>query len=630
MRSEFHCCSTKSLVITFITVTLVAARSANSAEPREHFQRKGYPPDQAHHNLFAENDYPSAKQCAECHPKHFREWSVSPHAYAQLSPVFNSMQNAVKILTNGTNGDFCIRCHAPVGMERGEAVTMSNLDRHPAAREGVTCIVCHRVNRSYGKGSGRLKLVKGDITQPVFGPQGNAVLEEVIARPEEFGVLKNSPNASVRGREIHRDAVPFFTLTTPAFCGTCHDVFGPNGFRFEDAFSEFKSSPAAEEGTTCQDCHMGKVPGENKGYAFEPIARIGNKWTPPRKHTNHMIAGPDYSIVHPGLFPHNLEAIREEGDGETTLGLATMREWLQFDSDAGWGSEKFEKHLVDGYQFPKIWKDQAKRIEAHHIIQDQYQLLNEYRQRATQTLRAGYGLDTIQLVKSDAKGLRFRVRVFNRTNGHGTPTGFDSERLVYLNVVVWDSEGTIVFRSGDLDPNGDVRDTHSFYVHNGRLPLDRQLFSLQSKFITRNVRGGEREQILPIAISPGPLPFLRPSTQALNVLGRPLDARKQKRNIEVGGQRWAEYRVPMDRLTGRGPYSARVTMRAGMVPVNLVHRISIAGFDYGLSAREVAKRIVNGHYILYDQTVRLAGGENAQSKNRARPFRVSLFPWRNQ
>lgn len=582
--------------------------------------------EQAHYNLFAENQYPSAKQCARCHPTHFREWSVSPHAYAQLSPVFNSMQNAVKILTNGTNGDFCIRCHTPVGMERREPITMSNLDRHPVSREGVTCIVCHRVNQNYGKGAGRRKLVRGDLTQPVYGPQGSTVLAAAMANPEEYGVLKSSPYSTARGRDVHREAVPFFTMTTPAFCGTCHDVFGPNGFRLEDAFSEFKASPAAKEGTSCQDCHMGSVPGENGGYAREPIAKVGHKWTLPRKHTNHMIAGPDYSIIHPGLFPHNVEAIREEGDDAAT-GLATMREWLQFDGESGWGSDEFETNLPEGYEFPPAWKRQARRIEAHRIVEDQYELLDEYRIRATRTLQAGYRMDPIQDVSCDEDGLRFRVRVFNGTNGHGTPTGFDADRLVYLNVVVRDRNGTVVFQSGDLDPNGDVRDTHSFFVHNGRLPADRQLFSLQSKFITRNIRGGEREQILPIAVSPDPLPFLRPNTRALNVLGRPIDARKHKKNIEVNGERWAAYHVNSKQLTGFGPYYAKVTMRAGMVPANLIHRISIAGFDYGLSAKEVARRVVEGHYILHEQTVRLTGAStgNATSKSN-RAGRVRLFP----
>ncbi|MEO6970238.1 MAG: multiheme c-type cytochrome, partial [Chthoniobacterales bacterium] len=69
----------------------------------------------AHAQLLVENKFPSASTCATCHPTQFRQWSVSQHAYAQLSPVFNAFQATVDKMTAGTNGDFCIRCHTQVG-----------------------------------------------------------------------------------------------------------------------------------------------------------------------------------------------------------------------------------------------------------------------------------------------------------------------------------------------------------------------------------------------------------------------------------------------------------------------------------------------------------------------------------
>jgi hypothetical protein len=174
--------------------------------------------------------------------------------------------------------------------------------------------------------------------------------------------------------------------------------------------------------------------------------------------------------------------------------------------------------------------------------------------------------------------------------------------LVFLRVTVADRNGKIVFVSGDLDPNGDVRDSHSFYVHNDLLPLDRQLFSLQSRFITRNIRGGEREQILNLAFSLDPLPFFRPATRPFTVQGRPLGARKHKQNLEPNGHRWAKYRISRSQLTGCGPYFCRVQLIAGMVPVNLVHEISAMGFDYHLSAKEVAERVVQGHVVLHTRS----------------------------
>jgi len=565
-----------------------------------------YAVDQAHAACFVNDPFPSAKKCKECHPKHYREWSVSPHAYAQLSPVFNAMSNKLIKLNNGTLGDFCIRCHTPVGMALDEPINISNLCRKPASREGVTCVVCHRVNQAWGKGAGRLALVAGDIHSPVYGPLGHHVLRDVLANPDRYGVLKTRPDPEVRGRDIHGRVNRFFEMSTSSFCGSCHDVFAPNGFRLEDAFSEYKSSPAAKkERVSCQDCHMGKVPGQACGYHYEPVAHVGNVKTPGRKRTNHMMVGPDYPIIHPGLFPHNPEAVKDEGDDPLTAGLATMEEWLLFNHRAGWGTEEFEKQVPKGFVFPEPWDDPEMRKKARKIINDQMKLRAEADRQRHQILSTGFRLSGIQPIHADRdQGIKFKVCVSNGTNGHGVPTGFDAERVVFLRVMVTDCNGRMVFQSGDLDPNGDLRDSHSVYVHNGQVPPDRQLFTLQSRFVTRNLRGGEREQVLNVPYSLDPLPYFRPETRPFTVLGRPIGARKHKQNIEVGGKRWATYEIQPHQLRGRGPYFVRVQLIAGMVPVNLVHEISDVGFDYGMSAKEVAAEVVRGHMILHERTAR--------------------------
>ena len=559
--------------------------------------------DRAHADCYVDDPFPSAAKCGKCHPQHYREWSVSPHAYAQLSPVFNAMTNKLNKLNNGTLGDLCIRCHTPVGMALSEPINMSNLDRSPTSREGVTCVACHRINQAWGKGIGRQALVSGDLNQVVYGPVGDENLAAVLSNPDKYGVLKTNDDPTVRGRKIHARADRFFQLTTSGFCGTCHDVFAPNGFRLEDAFSEFKHSPSAKKcKENCQDCHMGAVPGQPLGYDFSPAAVIGNVSTPVRKHTNHMIVGPDYSVVHRGIFPHNPRAVREE-DSEPApdRGLATMREWLCFDDAAGWGTPAFEKHVTNNAYFPAPWDDQGKRMKARLILNDQYDLLGEAATQRLQVLRAGYHLGEIQVEKAKWYDMQFCVPVSNITLGHGVPTGFDAERVVFLRTMVWDQSGRLVFQSGDLDPNGDIRDSHSLYVHNGEVPLDRQLFTLQSRFLTRNIRGGEREQVLNVPYSLDPLPYFRPATRPFTVLGRPIGARKQKQNIEAKGMRWAKYRLSKKQLTGPGNYTVRVQLIAGMVPVNLVHDISDVGFDYGMSARDIADAIVDGHMVLYEK-----------------------------
>ncbi len=548
-----------------------------------------------HAALFAEDRFPSATTCAPCHEDIYREWSVSSHAYAQMSPVFNAMHATILKETNGTNGDFCIRCHTPVGMNLEEPEFMSNLDRHPTSREGITCIVCHRVDQPLGKISGRLPIVEGSLYEPVFGPLGNDELEAAL----ESGQFNLQTDPGRAGRGVHAEAREFRQLSRSGMCGSCHDVNLVNGFRLEEAFSEYKHTPAAAAGVSCQDCHMGTEPGVPSGYATGPAARVGDRETRPRKRTNHMFAGPDYSIVHPGIFPHNTEAQE----------LATLREWLTFDHEAGWGTDDFEDAVSDDYEFPPRWVEPDDRYDAADIIRDNLDLLDELAGQRLKLLRAGYQLGGVIVERADAGGIEFRVQFRNGTDGHNVPTGFDAERVVWLHVTVTDAAGRVVFESGDLDPNGDVRDSHSVYVHNGELPADDHLFSLQSRFLVRMVRGGEREQVLTIPYSPDPLPFLRPSTSSTILTGRPVAARKHRQTIPPLGGKWASYSVGREALAGTsGPYYANIRIKAGMVPVNLVHEIEEVGFDYGMTARDVADAVVAGHVVVQERDVDLSGG----------------------
>lgn len=565
-------------------------------QPARESTAAGIEAAKAHLALFAENRYPSANTCKTCHPRHFEEWAVSQHAYAQLSPVFMAMQNAINARTSSTNGDFCVRCHTQVGMNIGESPFMSNLDRHPTSREGITCVICHRLPKQYGKVSGRVALVEGDLLAPVFGPTGNKELKRVLDNRHEYRVVTER---EASGRKIHTDVEKFPFIETSAFCGTCHDVNLFNGFRLEEAFSDFKRSPAAAKGTRCQDCHMGNEPGKVSGYGHGPAAEVGGVPTRPRKLTNHFFAGPDYSVVHPGIFPHNDEAAR----------MATLREWLQFDHKAGWGTDKFEQGLPKGTVFPARWRSVDDRYDARKIIDYQLKRLEYARGKRLQVLQNGYGLGDIEVLGSGAGGLAFRIAVKNLTDGHSVPTGFDAERLVWLEVVVTDAAGKVLHRSGDLDPNGDLRDLHSTYVANGQLPLDRDLFSLQSKFVTLNVRGGEREQVLAVNHSLDPLPFVRPSTTSTILTGQPTAARKHRYVMPPLSQRVASYSVKAGELSGSAPYTVRIRLKAAMVPVNLVHEIQSVGFDYGMSPREVADAVVAGHQVIAERTATFGARE---------------------
>ncbi len=554
--------------------------------------------DAAHEDAFLEDRYPSANACASCHPKQYNEWSVSQHAYAQLSPVYMSMQMTINSVTAGTNGDFCIRCHNQVGMNLGESVYTSNLDRHPTSREGITCVVCHRLNRSYGKVSGRFGLVEGDIYDKVYGPSGNEELERVLGDPAYVVTAdRDKP-----GRGVHGEAEKFFSLVQPSFCGSCHDVTLLNGFRLEEAFAEFKRTDAAAAGTTCQDCHMGKVQGVASGYDVGPAAEVGGVPTKDRRLTNHFFAGPDYSVVHPGIFPHNVQAAE----------LKTLGEWLEFRHEEGWGTDEFEDNIPDGYEFPETWESIDDRYDAREILNVQFERLEWAKGLRQEVLENALQFGGFTAERKNGGDVAFSVRVNNATDGHGVPTGFDAERLMFLEITVTDADGNVVFVSGDRDPNGDVRDTHSLYVHNHELPEDPYLFNLQSKFMVRMNRGAEREQVLPINQSLGPIPFVRPETRATAIYGRPRGARKHKQTIDPSGHRIADYVVDSSKIGGKFPLKVDVRFISQMIPVNLLAAIQGVGFDYRMSAKQIADRVVAGAHTVFARSFEI--GSDGKSR----------------
>lgn len=540
-----------------------------------------------HEPLFNDQKYPSAFECKTCHELQFRQWSLSPHSYAQLSPAFTAQHIATIKETNGTAGTFCGRCHDPIGSALSIPVNRSNMDREQNTREGVTCIVCHRQNKRYGKG-GQLVVQQGDIFSPVFGPSGNEVQKKTLE--DSRFLLTTTPDK--KGRAIHNDVGKFFTQRDPAFCGICHSVRLPTGLHTEETYDEYKTSKSAKDGVSCSACHNGKVPGKDEGYDKGPAAVIGKHETKHRRISNHYMGGPDFSILHPGIFPHNPDAVK----------LANYRQWLTFDYKAGWGTDEFEDEVADDFVFPEYWADVNLRFEARTILDEQFNSLNWALKQREAVMKAGYGVDNFTIEEASlAQGLHFKLKVNNLIDGHNVPTGFIHERMVFFEVMVKDPQGNVVFVSGDRDPNGDLRDLFSKYVRNGELTHDRQLFNLQSKFIIKNSIAGERKQVHFIPISAMPTPFVRPPINPTNITSHPNVQRIDKHSIEPGGHRWANYYIDPSKMNMSGDYKVQIKLISQPMPGYFLKGIAdLAGLDYNLSLRELVDRIVDTSIVLWE------------------------------
>ena len=515
---------------------------------------------EAHGEILSEDAYPSASQCAACHEQIYDEWSSSNHAYASISPMFHKFEQAINTLTQGTIGSFCVRCHQSAGTTMGEAREAPLWERSQISREGVTCIVCHRVEDNYTKANGERRIIPGDINQPIFGPYGGAGVAEVI---EKKGFYKVATSEAERGTPIHTKGVKFPQLSRSEFCMSCHQVAINLGIKLEVVWEQYRASPAAAAGVTCQDCHMGEVPGVNAGYETGPSAIVnGEEINPDRKHSNHAFYGPGYPIAHPGIFPHNPESENW-----------TIREWLEFDWRAGWGTEKFEEAVDEEeieVEFPEIWEDSFDREEAWAVIEENLEKLEDKRRLRQEVMENGSRLEgpffeNPPMVGSD---FEFSYNVVNTDDGHNLPSGsLGAQPEIWLNVALIDPDGINVWESGYVDSNGDMADLHSLDVAAGTIAYDDQLFNLQTKFLTTNVKGTDREMYLPVNFDVDQRPFLRPAPQPTTVINHPPFVRMESRSLPPLSSRAANYTVPAAVMTRPGTYKLAVRLRSRAEPI---------------------------------------------------------------
>lgn len=512
-----------------------------------------------HAAVFSEDDYPSASKCAKCHWDIYDEWRSSNHAYASISPMFHKFEQAINNLAP-TIGSFCVRCHAQVGTQLGEERETPLWERAQVSREGITCITCHRVSEQFGKVNGERRIVPGNIHQPVYGNTDAEALADVI---ENNSFYKVSVSEEQRGSKIHADAIKFEQIDKSEFCVSCHQVAVNVGIKLEVVWDQYRASPAKKEGVSCQDCHMSKSPGKNDGYAIGPAAVInGKEINPDRKRHNHAFAGPGYPIAHPGIFPHNPDA---ENWG--------IEEWLQFDYRSGWGTPDFEEAVDAGdieVEFPEAWEDPFDREEARAVIENNLEKLEEKKELRRQVMANGSHIDGPFFNDDPEVGeaLKFNYVITNINNGHNLPSGsLGAQPELWFNVALSDPDGKTIWESGYVDSQGDMADLHSQDVLDGKVPHDDQLFNLQTKFLTTNVKGTDREMYLPVQFDVDQIPFLRPAPQPTTVMNHPPLVRMEGRSLPPLGDRKAKYKVPGDLMTKPGKYKLSARMRSRAEPI---------------------------------------------------------------
>jgi len=540
----------------------VAANTGSALAPATQLEDGADP----HANVYQDTPFPSAAACGRCHLQVFQEWSSSNHAYASISPMFHKFEQAVNDLTAGTIGSFCVRCHQQVGTQLGEKRELPLWERSPVAREGITCVTCHRVGQSFFKVNGERHIRPGNVSDPVYGAGVAENLAEVIENRDYYQIAKEGETPTSEKPPVHLAAIEFDQISQSEFCVSCHQVAVNLGIKLEVVWDQYRDSPALREGITCQDCHMGKVPGEPLGYEMAPVAIVnGRPVGEPKKHSNHSFYGPGYPIGHPGIFPFTIEGLRW-----------TIKQWLLFDYRSDWGKPTFEADLAAGKieapEFPEPWDDRASREIARIIIDKNRLVLNRKRRERIAVMENGSRLEGPFFANEGelrtGEDLNITYRIKNVDKGHNLPSGsLGAQPEIWMNVALIDPDGNVAWETGYVDSNGDMADLHSLDVAAGTIEHDDQLVNLQTKFLTTNIKGTDREMYLPVQFDVDQRPMLRPAPQPTTVLNHPPLVRMEGRSIPPLGYRDAKYKIPAEVMTKPGTYKLQARMRSRAEPI---------------------------------------------------------------
>ena len=187
------------------------------------------------------DQYRRPKFCGtSCHVDIFRQWQQEMHSqaythhwdeieYFKLAIPHAEKDPAVAEVKAGCNG-----CHAPISFLAGD-VPPPAPSQNSRANEGISCDLCHTITGFEGDTPHNFNYytVPGNVK---YGPRGG----------------KTSPEHEIKVSEF---------LSTPEFCGTCHNEKSPFGVWVKSTHLEWKEGPYAAEGVRCHDCHMPSAPG---------------------------------------------------------------------------------------------------------------------------------------------------------------------------------------------------------------------------------------------------------------------------------------------------------------------------------------------------------------------------------
>ncbi len=342
--------------------------------------------------------------CARCHKQIYKEWLPSAHRYAAMDELFQKVQTAMAEETSPSHTRYCAGCHDPTSL-LGGAKNQNNVTLSTQGfREGASCVVCHSITRADVRGNAdyTIRVPDAYVYEREDGP---------VARTTSDFLIRTYPRHHVHSysRPLHK---------TAELCGACHKQYvGPrtNGgigvVKGQNQYDAWKNSRWNEgedprKTLTCRECHMRLRPSEDPARG-DPVD--WNRSPDDKKHRSHrFLAANQYMPKH-----HDLKG----ADEHTKL----IEKWLQ-----------------GKIEIPEI----ADRWTDGPVVRMEMSVPPRVR---------------------PGERVRVRVRLTNNKAGHNFPTGPLDMIEAWVELKATARDGSVIFRSGTLGPDGAVKDPPAWY-----------------------------------------------------------------------------------------------------------------------------------------------------------------------
>ncbi len=221
------------------------------------------------------SSFQSAAYCGHCHQAAQAQWRQSAHANSNRPTWYQRNVQLLKAEKGTEYMRHCEGCHDPIAVVSGQ-LTQGKPTSHPYDADGITCTVCHSIQKVTTKGTG--SYVMG--VPAVLLDENGAPITRAVSDAEILAHL-----------DRHSKAVMKDFYRTPEFCASCHKAELPkmlNDYKWLRAFSvydEWQASSYAKQSplpfyvkdsvSTCQTCHMQREALTGVGADRDPGAKNG-------------------------------------------------------------------------------------------------------------------------------------------------------------------------------------------------------------------------------------------------------------------------------------------------------------------------------------------------------------------